>query len=330
VILLGAISALCAFAAAVLGSWSTERSLAVLILTAGLSLPFLLLLWLARRMCYVVHNPFIAAQASAMYFVLLLGGAFGLKYFGSLNSSTAFLSMAVTSLLVSIFILRRLGVRLTLFPVSGESSFKQILLENWEYGHWLTLTTALSWVSVQAQTFLAAGFLGLAGAGILRAMQLPSLAMSQVVAATMLIALPSMSRELGQGNLKQLRKKAILCGVSLTAMGAIFVAALFLFAVPLEKLLFAGKYASFSWLIPVLGLVPLFVGFSSGFSFALRLLRKAKFEFLAYLLSAGAALTLAFMLMPRWGLAGAAASIVGGTAVLAIAVLACFLRWGNA
>jgi O-antigen/teichoic acid export membrane protein len=329
VILTGLLSALCLLAAGLLALWGPHGILPFVILTAGLSVPFLLLLSLSRRMCYVLQNPLIALQASASYGLLLIGGTFGLRHLGWLNSNTAFLSMACCSLFASAFILRRLGMSFGLVSSKGPISLKQLLNENWGYGRWLTVTTALSWISVQMQTFLAAGFLGLAGAGILRAMQLPSLAMMQVIAATTLLVLPSMSQELGRGNLDRLRKKAVLSSIFLAALGTMFVVALYLFATPLEKLLFGGKYAAYARLIAVLGLVPLFTGFSSGLSLALRILRKSHFELLAYLLSAITALALALLLMPRWGLQGAAASIVGSTAVLAIAVLACFLKWGN-
>jgi len=329
VVLVGALSAVSLLAAGVLALRNPGSPLAAVILAAGVSVPFLLLLWLARRMCYVVQNPLIATQASACYSVLLIGGAFGLRHLGWLNPTTAFLWMACISLLVSVFILGRLGVSFALFPAENSISLRQLLNENWGYGRWLTLTTALSWISVQAQTFLAAGFLGLAGAGVLRAMQLPSLGMTQVIGATALLILPSMSQDLGRGNVARLRKKAVLSTVFLTAFGSLVVAGLFLLAVPLEKLLFGGKYTSFAWLIPVLGLAPVFAGFSSSLSLALRALRKSHYELVAYLLSAATALALAFLLMPRWGLPGAAASIVGSTAVLAMAVLVCFLKWGK-
>jgi O-antigen/teichoic acid export membrane protein len=153
--------------------------------------------------------------------------------------------------------------------------------------------------------------------------------MTQAIAATTLLILPSMSQDLGRGNVARLRKKAILSTVFLTTLAILFVAGLFLFAGPLDRLLFGQKYSSSAWLMPVLGLVPVFTGFSASLSLALRALRKSQFELLAYALSATSALASALLLMPRWGLAGAAASIVGSTAVLAMAVLVCFLKWGK-
>jgi O-antigen/teichoic acid export membrane protein len=299
------------------------------VLGSAFVLSLLLLLWLARRMCYVMQSPGIAVAGSAIYFVLVIAGLFALRFAGKVSPLGAFLLMGASSLFVTWILLHRLGVKSTGTLLQVSISWRAVLRENWAYGRWLTLTTALSWTLIQAQTFLAAGFLGLSAAGTLRAMQLPSLAMTQVIAATTLLVLPSMSQELGRGNIGRLRKKAMLSTMFLTTLGSFFVAGLFLFAAPIEGLLFGQKYSSFAWLIPVLGLVPIFTGFSSSLSLALRALRKSQFELLAYVLSAITALASGYVLMPRWGLPGAAASIVGSTGVLAIGVLICFLKWGK-
>jgi O-antigen/teichoic acid export membrane protein len=299
------------------------------IVGAGLALPFLLLLWLARRMCYVVQRPSIAVTGSALYLAFAVIGLFALAHFGWLGSFTAFALMGSGSVLASGLLLWRLGLLKREAAMHPRLSWRMALRENWAYGRWLTLTTLLSWTTFQAQTFLAASFLGLASAGALRAIQLPSLAMTQVISATTLLVLPSMSQELGNGNVARLRKKAIITTVCLTALGIVFVTGLFLFAAPLEKLLFGGKYASSAWLMPVLGLVPVFTGFSASLCLALRVLLKSHLELIACAFSAATALALAILLMPRWGLTGAAASIVGSTAVLSIAALICFLKWGN-
>ncbi len=299
-----------------------------IVLAGGISVPFLLLLLLARRMCYTLQKPLLAVQGSASYFVLLLGGAFELHQIRWLNGATALLWMACVSLAVSLFILNRVGVSYE--SISRRTSFltKRLLKENWGYGHWLTLTTAFSWVTVQVQAFLVAGFLGLSAAGILRAMQLPSLAMTQLVAATLLIVLPSLSADLGNGNLIRLRKKTAITAILLVTLAILFALCLYLFSGALERLMFGGKYVAFAWLIPVLGLVPVFTALSGSFSLALRIFRKSHFELLAYILSSATALGLSLALIPRWGLRGAAASAVFSVAVLSIAVLVSYLKWG--
>lgn len=304
-------------------------SLAGVVSAAGISLPFILLLLLARRMCYTLQNPLLATQASVPYFILVLGGAFGLHQIGCLNGATAFLWIACVSLIASLYILSRVGVSPGSISERASIPIGLTLKENWGYGRWLTLTTALSWVTVQVQAFLAAGFLGLGAAGTLRAMQLPSLAMTQVITAIMFIVLPSLSTDLGNGNLIRLRKKAAIAAGFLVTLAALFDFFLYLFSRSLERWMFGGKYAAFAWLIPTLGLVPVFTALSGSFSLTLRVFRKSQFELLAYLLSSATALGLSFALIPRWGLTGAAAGIICSVAVLAVAVIVSYIRWGT-
>lgn len=312
-----------------LAFFDVERVLVPVVLTLGSCLPFILLLYLVRRMCYVLQNSLVAVQASALYCLIVLPGAIGLHHFGYLTPATAFVLMAVASLLSSVFVVGRMSLSISLLLRGGSLSLVEMLRQNWSYGHWLVLITALSWLLVQAQTFLTAGFLELSAAGALRAMQLPSLVISQLIAAMTLLLLPSMSHELGRRDLARLHQKAILSTIALSVFGLAFVAVLYFFYGPVEELLFGGKYASSGWLMPVLALAPLFTGAAASLSLALRTLRKTKFELFAYLLSGGVALVLGFVFIPRWGLPGVAVSIVGGTATHLLGIVFCYLKYAR-
>ena len=299
------------------------------LLGSSLALPFLLLQWLARRMCYVTQRPSIAVSGSAFYFLFVAAGLFALRQWGQLTPFTTFVLMGWGSALAAAMVVWRLGLFRRHTVISGSLSWRMVLRENWKYGRWLAGSTVLWSIASQAQTFLVAAILGLGAAGILRAMQLPSLVIMQINTAIYLLVLPSMSQEMGRGNPERMRKKAVWSALLLAALGMLFVTAVFLIAVPLEKFLFGGKYAAHASLFAVLGLVPIFTGFSSCLSLALRILQKAHLELLAYVCSAFTSVILAFLLMLRWGLQGAAVSIVGSSAVLAIAVGACFLKRGK-
>ena len=301
----------------------------LLVVSAAISFPLILLFYLVRRMCYVVQNPLAAVGASAIYGASLVLGAFALAHAGACTPGNALLLMAVAVVLPCAWILRGLGI----FPLELRSQewqpLRRTLAENWEYGRWLVVTSALSWTLVQAQTVLSAGLLALPVAGALRAMQLPSLVLSQLIAATALLLLPSISYELGRGDLVRLHRKVLLSSTALTAFGLAFVAVLYLFSTPLERILFGGKYAASAWLMPVLGLGPVFTGMASGLAYALRALRKAKYELLAYAVASVVAVVSALTLMPRWGLLGAALSVVVGSAFLALAISVSYMRWGR-
>jgi O-antigen/teichoic acid export membrane protein len=180
-------------------------------------------------------------------------------------------------------------------------SWKQVLVENWRYGRWLVASAVLFTITSQIQTYAAAGFLGLGTAGILRAMQIPSLLMTQIVTAVGLMTLPAMAQDFGVGLIDRLRKKVVLCTLALTAMAVSYALLLAIFAKPLERILYGGKFAPVSWLIPVLGLVPVFTGFATGFSMALRAVQKPHFDLVANAISAPIGLITAVVFIRVWG-----------------------------
>jgi O-antigen/teichoic acid export membrane protein len=215
---------------------------------------------------------------------------------------------------------------------SRACSWKAVAQENWNYGRWLVLSTALFSVAAQGQTYLAAGLLGLGAAGIFRAMQVPALVMTQIVTGVGLLVLPSMSRKFGLGQLSRLRREAVLASALVTLVALGYAAVLALFAVPIEHVLYGGKYSPYVRLIPILGLVPVCTGLANGFSMAVRASQKPHFDLIANLISAPVGLITAAIFIRLWGLNGAAFSLVAGFAVYATVFCwsfrgSCSARW---
>jgi O-antigen/teichoic acid export membrane protein len=290
-----------------------NRDLATATAASAFALPFFLMLWLVRRMAYIVQRPSIAGWASAGYFLLTMVGLLVLHSRSVLSPATAFLLMGCAGLLCAALPLRQLGMLGA--KTDDQCSWKAVARENWSYGRWLVLSTTLFSVAAQIQTYLAAGFLGLGAAGILRAMQVPSLVMTQIVTAVGLLVLPSMSYEFGLGQLARLRRKAVLASAFVTLIALAYAAVLWLFADPIEHLLYGGKYSPYVRLIPILGLVPVCTGFAIGFSMAVRASQKPHFDLLANSISAPVGLLTALIFIKLWGLQGAALSLVVGFAV---------------
>jgi len=292
-----------------------NRDLAMATAASAFALPFFLMLWLVRRMAYMVQRPAIAGWASAGYFLLTLFGLLVLHARNVLTPTTAFFVLGSAGLLSVALPLRQLGMlgARTVDPCS----WRAVAQENWNYGRWLVLSTALFSVAAQIQTYLAAGFLGLGAAGIFRAMQVPSLVMTQIVIAVGLLVLPSMSYEFGLGQLAQLRKKAVLASAFVTLLALGYAAFLALFAHSIEHLLYGGKYSGYVRLIPILGLVPVCTGLAIGFSMAVRASQKPHFDLVANAISAPAGLITAAVFIKLWGLNGAALSLVAGFAAYA-------------
>jgi O-antigen/teichoic acid export membrane protein len=284
---------------------------------SGVALPFLLSLFLARRMGYVRQRPVTAAVGSGCCLMLALLGLYVFRHFGWVNPFSVFVLVGVASLAGSCVILRELGVgSFREARVSGESiAWTSTLRESWTYGRWLVGSTILYSVSGQVQTFLAAAFLGLGAAGILRAMLLPASVMTQVVTAAGLLVLPGFSYDFGQGLVVRMRQKAMILSGALCGSGICFSLILWVVMGRAEHLLFGGKYAGYAWLMPMLSLVPAVNGLTMGFSMALRASQRPHLDLLANAIAAPIAVASALSFIHWWGLAGAAASMVTSFAV---------------
>jgi|tagenome__1003787_1003787.scaffolds.fasta_scaffold20989470_8 O-antigen/teichoic acid export membrane protein len=330
------VTALSVIAATVSGiTWllAPHSPLVGAIFGSAVAVPFLLLLWLARRMCYVLQRPRIAALGSAMCLTLVLFGLYTLRYLNHVTPFAAFMLVAGASLLGAFAILFQIANLLpgsgTLHGVSTTPSasitWRATLRENWSYGRWLFGTAILYPISGQVQMFFVAAFLGLGSAGVLRAMMIPAAVMTQSVSAIDLLILPGFSRDFSHGRIAHMRQKALLISCALGGAGLCFAVLLRFVAAPAEHLLFGGKFAAYIWLMPLLALVPAINGFNSGFSATLRGSQKPYFDLLGNALAAPVAALSAFLFIRWWGLAGAAISLVAGCGTLALANL--FFYW---
>jgi O-antigen/teichoic acid export membrane protein len=296
---------------------------------SAMVLSLLLLIWLARRMCYVMQRPGVAVVGSAAYSVFIIAGLSLLRLAGKVSPFSVFLLMGAGSLFATWVLLQRLGIKVAGSVSETSISWRAVLRENWVYGRWLVGSTVLWSVATQAQMFLVAAILGLGAAGILRAMQLPSLVMTQINTATALLVLPALSYDFGRGSLQRLRQKAFLINLGLGCLAGCFAVALLALAAPTERFLFGGKYAQYAWLIPVLALAPAVNAFSVGYSMALRAVQKPHFDLVANGIAAPVGLLSAIAFMHWWGLAGAAASIVASLAAYAFVYGLSYKRFIN-
>jgi O-antigen/teichoic acid export membrane protein len=315
--LVGALSAGVALAGFVAWRFLPHNPLGGAFLGSALALPFLLFLWLTRRICYVLQRPYAAILGSGSCLSFVFLGLYVLRQFDRLSPFSAFLLVGGGSLLGSSLILRQLSRGASPANSPGHVHWQSVLRENWSYGRWLAGTAILYPLSGQVQMFLAGGFLGLSAAGVLRAMTLPAAVMTQVVSAADLLILPGFSYDFGRGALHRIRQKAALVSCVLGVSGLCFSALLYFLSSPMERSLFQGKFAPYAWLIPALSLIPAANGFNSGFSAALRGSQKPHFDLLANAIAAPVAVVSAIALIHWQGLAGAAISLVAGSTTLA-------------
>ncbi|HKE09860.1 MAG TPA: glycosyltransferase [Candidatus Acidoferrum sp.] len=323
-IIAGAASAILLTSGLIAHKLHPEAPLARALIGIALALPLLLLFWLVRRMWYVRGLPQAALPGSGLYLVLVLAGAVLLRRSLALSSFNVFLWSGAASLVSSAVLLGRLGLYRGAERSLPALSWGDVLLENWRYGRWLMGSTILFSAGNQIQMMIVAGMLGLGVAGVLRAMQIPSLVMTQVVTAAGLLVLPTLSHDYGRSRVLHLRDKAIVVSLVLGMSALVFAGALAFFAKPLERLLFDGRYAGDAQWMAVLALIPAMNGFAMGFSAALRASQRPHFDLLCNFAAAPVGLGSAALFTNWWGIGGAAESMVLASATLAVAAYVCF------
>ena len=297
---------------AALALWRRDSHSALVgaLIGSGVGLPFMLFLWLVRRMCYVIRRPAIAVIGSSIYLGLSLAATVLLHHLKRLTPMNAFVVMGVGSLLGASLIVQQFHS----IDVMGEAgpgiSWRRVLREDWQFGRWLLGSTVLYTLSTSSQTFFVAGILGLGAAGVLRAMQVPSLAMTQTIAAISLLALPALAYDFGIGKTVRLRRRGMVISVALGGLAVCFAGVLTIGDARIERLLFYGRYAGYARLIPFLALIPVANGICAGFSMVLRAAQLPHFDLIANAVGAAVAVPSTVLFVRWWGLAGAAASMV--------------------
>ena len=311
------------FASALLALFGHGGPLPGALFGAGLALPFILLLWLARRLCCILERPVSAMPGSVCNLVVLLGGLLALQATHKTALFLVFLLLGFASLCAALLIFHHLQIGLDeTRPCSV--NWLSAAAENWRYGRWL-LGGAVCLASLsQTPVLLAPVFLGFAATGRMFAMQIPALLMLKCSAAAAMFLLPSFARESFTGSSKRLWQLAHRVSLSLAGASLLFAALLYFTAAPVERLLFGGKFASDAWLIPVFMIIPLSASLASGYSMALRAMQRPHLDRLAQRIAAAVSVQTAFLLIPLWGLAGAALSLTAGFAVHAAVVYLCF------
>lgn len=290
---------------------------------AGVALPFILLLRFARRLCNIMQRPAVALTGSLCNLGFLLAGVLALQARHKLTPLHVFFVLGFSGLCAALLLFHKLQIGL---DESHECSvsWRSTAAENWRYGRSLVGGALASATQGQSAIVLAPVFLGLAGAAKLYAMQIPALVLLQCASAAGMLLLPGFARESFLGNSQRVRQLAHRISLSVVASLLVAAAILYFTATPLERLLFSGKFAATAWLIPWLLVIPLAAGFANGYSMALRALRRPQYDILATRIAAIVSVQTAFLFIPLWGLAGAAASLASGYVVHAAVVYVCF------
>lgn len=291
------------------------------LLGAALALPAVVLHWLARRISYVRGDPGRALRVSAGYAVLVVAGLPVLA--ARPTPLAAFLVLTVAATIPAWVALRDVHTR------GGSSSIaiREVVTAHWSYGRWMVASAVVTVAFTYGQTLIAAGFIGLDAAGALRAMQIVTLPMTHVITAIATLVLPRISADHGRRGVALIRAKGRRVSYTLVALAIAYEVGLIFTYGPVEHMLFGGRFSEQAWLLPVLGLAPVFAAITTGSSLMLRAIQRPEHYLVAAAVTASVGLASSIGFTVVFGVAGAAASIVITAGATMIAAEMLVRRW---
>ena len=206
-------------------------------------------------------------------------------------------------------------------------TWQSLVKEQWRYGRWSATATVLSFLANQIQVFILAWVISLQVAGALDALQNFTAPIAQGIVAIATLALPVLSYDFGQENFSAIRHKMVIVVILLAGIAGVYELLMWRFRSQLESLLYRGKYAAFSPLIPILGLIPIFTAITTGYSLVLRAIQKPQFYLIYGIIVAPVGLMTGIIFSYFWGLDGAVWSLVVISFLTLIVHMVLYRRW---
>jgi O-antigen/teichoic acid export membrane protein len=292
----------------------------------GFAIPFLLLLWIARRIFYILMKPGYASLISVSFFILSIIGIIILKSTELLNTFTCYIVLGIASIISSIFLFWK-NSNLPRNRNRSDLSWQSLVKEQWLYGRWLAAATVLTFLGNQIQVFLLAGLISLQSAGALDALQNFIGPISQGITAITTLAIPILSYDFGRSNFSDIRHKTISVAVLLTIVAGAYEILLWGFSSQLETLIYNGKYSTYVHFIPILGIIPIFTALTTGFSLALRAIQRPQFFLIYGMVVAPVGLLTGVLFTHIWGLEGAVWSLVIISGITLVVHMILYRNW---
>ncbi len=285
-----------------------KNTLTVPFLGLAISAPFMLFFWLFRQACYLEIKPALAFKGSLFYSIILIAGVALLKKQHLLSPFSAFIIMALASMLVSMLLWRFIDTKrsdASLFH--NNLSIKTIISEHWRYGKWVVGSAFVNWLSSVVYLPFIAVLVGFEQAGAFRAMQNLTLPLERSLVGLGLLLLPWLSQQRvlhGEGYLKNKLFKILLINFSV-ANGYIII--LILFGKYATAFLYGQTYANnFVWLLPYIGIAAVVNAIAIGLYTGFRAIERPDVIFWSQTAGALLTLTLGLYLVRNLKLYGAA------------------------
>lgn len=300
--------------AAVLGVFFLVRmsnGTGTLLVVFGLSAPFIMMGWVARRACYVTGAYGLAAAATTVHSAVVVGVTVAILASGAMSASMAVIPYAVAG--ASIAAVISIGLRLRYESLTPRT-IRGIHAEHWRFGQWSVSAAALAWLASQSYFVFIPLVLSHAANGAVRALGLLILPAMQSFSALGLVLVPRLSRATNDGTFASSLRGALT--VFVTA-GLLYAAVLVAFPSQIIQVVLGGAYADYVQVAQAYALLPAISGVATVLSSGLRAGHWPKDVLLGALASAATTATIGLWATNQFGALGA----VGGMVIAAFVAM---------
>lgn len=290
----------------------------------SISLTLLLLPWMLRRVFYVLGRLDTALVGSVIYALFMILLVVLVKEWGFLTGISTILILAFSGLFSGMFLLAQLK-HANIYKLSLPMTV--LFSENWKIGKWLIISSVLVTIANQMQLWITAGFLGLHESGALRALQILIQPMMLTITALTALAIPKLSIEFSTGRFRSFNRKIISLSGLLLFWAIVFEIFLLVFSARIELIVYQGKFSFYASLLPIWGIAPLFLAYSSGIQAGFQSAQKPKALLIASALWAFGSFSLGIPLTLKMGIWGASWSAIIGYLVFVTALTVLYWIW---
>ncbi|HAX97553.1 MAG TPA: hypothetical protein DCY12_01295 [Candidatus Atribacteria bacterium] len=298
----------------ILGCISTSIELRIGFFGLAISSMFILFQFLIRRTFYVISKPEISLIGGIIYSILLI---FLLYISYRLKIASLFLAFIMIGL-------ANLG-SLIWFFYKLKSNFKsnttflsrnEILENHWRYGRWALATSILSWIPNNL-FFSVLAFQGnfLENAA-LKAIMNTILPIQHSFNAITTVLVPDFVKVAIEKSVQGIRKAIVKPFLIFTIIAILYFIFLSIFKDWVLFLLYQDKYIIYAYLLPYVGIIPIFGAGFNVFTSALRALNRPKEIFWSYFFTSFFIISIGVYLVLTFGIIGAIISIIFSSALV--------------
>jgi O-antigen/teichoic acid export membrane protein len=295
---------LVAIGALLVSRFGHEAGLGGALLGVALASPCVLLLWVLRRALYLKMHSGRAATGAFLYCALMVAGLWAFNAKSLLSPFTALLLMGASALVASMLLLVFLRADFGRDSVPAPS-LAEACQRHWQYGRWALASSFVAWIPAYIFLPLLTAFAGMAKSGELKALTNFVAPLDQTLAALSLLFLPHAARvraEQSHADVRALTRNLLALSIAGSAVYWLIVINL---RGPIFGLLYSGKYADVSYLLPAVALGSILWSAAYGPAIALRAMESPKSVFVAYLVTSVICLLVGVPATRYFGLTGA-------------------------